>query len=166
MNKMYVNLSGIGATWMKPCQNAVTHLNALFKSNQIDVMLVLGSTAPLITVRTDPSIQGTAVHGNTTAETSGSHGVLRALVRLPSNVTINTPQGIRGAGAGVLEVIAAHEFVHALGHAPHNSHLMGQTVYKEAGDKPAGDKLKLAGVWMPPLSLSGDSIDILKSIWN
>lgn len=62
------------------------------------------------------------------------------------------------------EVVAAHEFVHALGHAPHTSHLMAQTVYKVLGDRASGDKLKAGAIVMPPLELSDESVGMLKGI--
>jgi hypothetical protein len=92
--------------------------------------------------------------------------MLRAEVRLPVKVTINTPRGVRDAGPGILEVIAGHEFVHALGHSDHNSQLMAQTMYKDMGDNAVGDKLKAGSVRMPPLTLSSDSISVLKEIWS
>ncbi len=161
MPTVYVKLTGLGSNWTKPCQHAVTDLNSQFKRNGIKVVLATsGSQGPTITVKTDHSIQGDAVHGRTTAESNDSGKMLRAEVRLPVKVTINTP------GPGILEVIAGHEFVHALGHSVHNSQLMAQTMYKEMGDNAAGDKLKAGSVRMPPLTLSPDSISELKSIWN
>jgi ribosomal protein S27E len=91
---------------------------------------------------------------------------IRANVRLPVKVQVNTPAGLRDAGTGVLEVVAGHEFVHALGHEPHNTHLMSQTMYKEAGDRPAQDKLKGGTVHLPPLTLSDASASLSKSAWN
>src|SRR5262249_18098323 len=73
---------------------------------------------------------------------------------------------IRDAGAGMAEVIAAHEFVHALGHEPHNTHLMAQTLNKMLGDRAAGDKLQAGAVAMPPPQRSDDSIEMLKGIWS
>jgi len=167
MTMVSVKLVGVGANWTKPCQQAVTDLNHLFKRSDIKVVLAMnGSQGPTITVKTDATIQGDAVHGRTTSESNASGELLRAEVRLPVKVTINTPQGVRDAGPGVLEVIAGHEFVHALGHGSHNSQLMGQTMYKEIGDSPAGDKLKAGSVKMPPLMLSAQSISDLKAIWN
>ena len=166
MTAVNVKLSGVGSDWTKPCLQAVTDLNSLFKRNSIKVMLATGgSTGPTITVKTDPSIPGTTVHGETTTEFNGSGNLLRAEVRLPVKVTINTPQGVRDAGLGILEVIAAHEFVHALGHSGHNSHLMDQTMSKEMGNSAAGDKLKAGAVKMPPLMLSPQSVKDLKVIW-
>ena len=62
--------------------------------------------------------------------------------------------------------MASQEIVHALGHEPHNSHLMAQTLYKVAGDTPAGDKLKAGSVTMTPLQLSEETVGMLKSIWG
>jgi hypothetical protein len=167
MNTVSIQLTHAGAIWTKPCQNAVAALNHLFKRNNVNVTLTIGGAATTtITVKTDPAIQGTAVHGRTTAESNGNGKLLRAEVRLPVKVTINTPRGIRDAGPGVLEVIAGHEFVHALGHSSHNSHLMGQTMNKEMGDSAAGDRLRSGGATMPPLVLSPQSVDELKTIWN
>jgi len=167
MTTVSVQLGNLGSTWTKPCQKAVTVLNDLLRRNNVNVALAIGGAGtPTITVKTDPSIQGSAVHGKTSAESTTTGRLLRAEVRLPVTVTINTPQGVRDAGPGILEVIAGHEFVHALGHATHNSHLMGQTMNKELGDNAAGDKLRAGAVKMPPLMLSPQSISDLKAIWN
>ena len=166
MAAVKVDLSGLDAYWIKACKRAVTDLNVLFKKSGINVVFAMGSsTGPTITVRTDSTISGTAVHGRTSATTSGSGQLQSAEVKLPVDVRINTPNGIRGAGLGVLEVIVAHEFVHALGQEKHSSHLMAQTWTKLAGDTPAGDKLEAGGISIPPLALASDSIDLLKSIW-
>jgi len=167
MTTVIVKLDGLAQNWVKPCQQAVADLTALLKQNNIKVTLsTSGSRGPTITVKTDPAIQGSLVHGRTTAVFSGSGQMTSAEVRLPVKITISTPQGIRDAGPGVHEVIAAHELVHALGHEPHNSHLMGQTLNKEMGDNSADDKLRAGSVKMPPLKLSPQSISQLKAIWK
>jgi hypothetical protein len=166
MAAVNVKLGGLNASWTAACKQAVTDLNFLFKRKGIKVALALNGAGPTITVRTDPAILGTAVHGRTSAETDGAGKLLRAEVRLPVKLTINTPSGIRDAGTGMAEVVAAHEFVHALGHEPHNSHLMAQTLYKVLGDRAAGDKLKAGAVAMPPLQLSDESVEMLKGIWS
>ena len=167
MQRVRIRIKGLPAEWAGACRRAVTDLNAEFRKKHINVTLEAdGVTGPLITVQTDASIQGTAVHGRTHAEFDGSGVMLSAAVRLPVDVLINTPAKLRNAGGGVLEVIAGHEFVHALGHEPHNTHLMSQTMYKEAGDRPGQDKLKGGTVYLPPLVLSDDSVTLLQSIWN
>ena len=166
MPAVYVKLSGLGTSWVKPCQQAVTELNALFKRNRIDVVLSTSSAGgPVFTVKNDAAIQGDAVHGRTSAETDGSGKMVRAEVRLPVKVTINTPSGVRDAGPGVLAVIAGHELVHALGHGGHNANLMSQTLYKELGDSAVKDKLKAGSARMPPLTLSTETISELQGIW-
>ena len=144
----------------------VAILDLLFRRRGIGVVMALHGAGPVISVVTDPGIIGTAVHGRTIAETDGGGRLLRAEVRLPVRLTINTPGGVREAGIGMAEVIAAHEFVHALGHEPHNSHLMTQTMHKVMGDRPAGDKLQAEAALMPPLQLSDQSVEILKAIWG
>ena len=166
MISVNVKLGGIGTYWTTACKQAVSDLNSLFKRKGIEVALAVNGAGPTISVSTDPAIVGTAVHGRTSAETDGAGKLLRAEVRLPVKLTINTPKGIRDAGTGMAEVIAAHEFVHALGHEPHNSHLMTQTVSKVMGDRAAGDKLQAGAVAMPPLQLSDESVDMLKGIWS
>jgi hypothetical protein len=161
-----VKLGDIGSHWTAACKQAVSDLNSLFRRKGIGVTLAINGAGPTITVRTDPAILGTAVHGRTSAETDDAGRLLRAEVRLPVKVTINTPSGVRNAGTGFAEVIAAHEFVHALGHEPHNSHLMAQTFSKLAGDSAAGDKLTAGSVSLPPLQLSAESVDQLKAIWD
>jgi len=166
MISVNVKLGSIGSLWITACKQAVSDLNSLFKRKGIEVALAVNGAGPTISVRTDPAIAGTAVHGRTSAETDGAGKLLRAEVRLPVKLTINTPKGIRDAGTGMAEVIAAHEFVHALGHEPHNSHLMTQTFNKVMGDRAAGDKLQAGAVAMPPLQLSDESVDMLKGIWS
>src|SRR5689334_7076499 len=120
MAAVSVRLGGIGPHWTAACKQAVSDLNLLFRQWGIGVTLALHGDGPVISVVTDPGIIGTAVHGRTHAETDGSGRLLRAEVRLPVKLTINTPGGVREAGLGMADVIAAHEFVHALGHEPHN----------------------------------------------
>jgi len=166
MAKVSVKIGGLSPEWAAACRHAVTHLNAVFSAKHIKVVLETnGVSGPVIAVRTDSSIQGSAVHGRTTSEFNSAGGMLRSEVRLPAKVTINTPSGQRNAGPGILEVIAGHEFVHALGHNEHNSHLMSQTLYKELGDQAAQDKLRAGAIRLPPLSLSDASVTTLKSIW-
>ena len=85
---------------------------------------------------------------------------------LPVKATINTPWGIREGGPGVLEVIVAHEFVHALGQVEHSaSHLMCSPMTPVPGNSPAGDLLQANGVNLPPNALAPDTIQLLQSLW-
>jgi len=166
MATVNIQLGDIGDRWTGACRKAAADLNALFRRNEIGVVFSIGGTGgPTITVATDPAILGSAVHGRNTTTTDGSGRLISSEVRLPVSVTINTPAGVRNAGPGFLEVIAAHEFVHALGHPSHNSHLMARTFSKLAGDTAAGDKLQAAAISLPPLSLATESIVELKRLW-
>jgi hypothetical protein len=161
-----VKLIGLPSDWSGACRAAITALNGIFRTKRVNVVLQAeGRTGPIISVRVDPTIQGTAVHGQTHAEFNNDI-LTKADVRLPQKILINTPAGMRNAGRGVFQVIAAHEFVHALGQEHHNSHLMAQTMQKDVGDSPGQDKLRAGATSLPPISLSDDSIALLRSIWR
>jgi predicted Zn-dependent protease len=164
MAAVFVDLGSIGSKWPTACRTAVAHLNRLFTQNSIGVSLALiGKGGPRIAVRTDPSITGT-LHGHTRTETTSGQ-LLSAVVSLPVKATINTPQGVREAGAGVLQVIVAHEFVHALGQVEHTSQLMFSPMTPVPGDSPAGDLLQASAVNLPPIALAPDTIELLQSLW-
>jgi hypothetical protein len=167
MATVNITLRGIGTDWTKACRKAVTDLNPLFKKSGVKVTLANGAAkGPVINVKIDSSINGAALHGTNRSEFSDSGVMLRASVSLPTKVTINTPSGVREAGIGILEVIAAHEFVHALGTKKHSTYLMAQTFSKEMGDTANKDTLKAGTVKMPPLKLSPQSVKELKAIWK
>jgi hypothetical protein len=165
MAAVYVDLGSIGPKWPTACRRAVAHLNELFSQNAIGVSLALiGQGAPRITVRTDPSIKGT-LHGHTQTKTTSGQ-LLSAVVSLPVKASINTPDGMREAGPGVLEIMVAHEFVHALGQVKHSaSQLMCSPMTPVPGDSPAGDLLQANGVNLPPIALAPDTVQLLQSLW-
>jgi predicted Zn-dependent protease len=156
----------LGATWTQAFRQAVTQLNTLFNRKGITVTLTLTGAGPVITVRTDPGIGTTAVHGEATTERTTAGRLVRSEVRLPVRIQINTPRGLRPAGPGIYLVVAAHELVHSLGHDSHNTHLMAQVFQKVMGNSPAGDRMQAGSVLLPPLQLSDDSVQELKDIWG
>lgn len=177
MTNVSVNLNKAGS-WKKPCLEAVSDLNSLFKKHKVNISLTQkGSKDPSIQVRIDASIKG-ITHGTTRTMMRGGR-LWHSEVGLPSpeKVIISTPAGVRRAGNGILEVIAAHELVHALGHTvpAHNSHLMAQTLEMDYGDSAAGDKARVVrvvdgkkkyGATMPALQLSPASVAQLKKVWK
>jgi hypothetical protein len=164
MAAVCVDLGSIGSKWPTACRRAVARLNQLFAQNAIGVSLALiGQGAPRITVRTDPAIKGT-LHGHTQTKTT-SGVLLSAVVSLPVKAMINTPDGMREAGPGVMEVIVAHEFVHALGQVEHTSQLMCSPMTPFPGDSPSGDLLQANAVNLPPIALAPDTIELLQSLW-
>jgi len=166
MKHVSVKIKGLASEWASAGRLAIPALNAEFRKKHVNVVLEAdGVTGPVISLRTDPGIGATAVHGRTHAEFDGSGMLISADVRLPEKVIINTVAGPRNAGPGVLEVIVGHELVHALGHEPHNSHLMTQTMTKDGGSRPGEDRLLAGSVRMPPLVLSDESVALLQSVW-
>ena len=161
--RVAVKLRDLPSEWAGACRHAITTLNGVFRTKHINAVLEAdGHTGPTISVRVDPSIVG--LHGHTTAESS--NGVLTAAdVHLPGNPLVSTPARVRKPGSGVLQVIAAHEFVHALGQTDHDSHLMTWQMDVAAGDTPSQDKLRAGALLLPPIVLSEDSVSLLQSIW-
>lgn len=157
--------SQLGATWTHAFKQAITRLNTLFNHGTVGVTLTLTGAGPVITVATDASIGSTALHGQASTSTDGAGRLLKSEVRLPVRIQINTPSGLRGAGPGIYEVVAAHELVHSLGHSAHTTHLMSQTFQKVMGNSPSGDRLQAGSGMLPPIQLSDDSLGVLKGIW-
>src|SRR3954451_394816 len=98
MAAVSVRLGSIGPHWTAACKHAVTNLNLLFRRRGIGVALALHGAGPVLSLVTDPRTRGPVVQGRTSAETDGGGRLLRADVRLPVRLTINTPNGIREAG--------------------------------------------------------------------
>lgn len=161
--RVAVKLKDLPSEWASACRHATTALNAVFRSKQINVVLQAdGHAGPIISVRVDPNI--VALHGHTSAE-SNNAVLTTADVNLPGKPLVSTPASVRNAGSGVLQVIAAHEFVHALGQTGHDSHLMTWKMDVAAGDSPSQDRLRAGALLLPPIILSDDSISLLQSIW-
>ena len=92
MASVGVKLGDIGSHWTTACKQAVHDLNLLFQRKGIEVALAINGAGPTVTVKTDLAILGTLVHGKTSAETNDAGKLLRAEVRLPVKLTINTPR--------------------------------------------------------------------------
>jgi len=178
MNQINIQTAGLPTAWAKACSQAVEALNKEFAAKGVAVRLVVNKKEKIsIPIKTDANLAGTAISGSTHAAFTDERKpvFVSAEVKLPVAPQINTPGGVRTAGAGVLIAIVAHEIVHALGHVeharaeiePHNTHLMTATMRSLPGDTPAEDKLIGAdGARLPPILLSAQSIDVLKLIWN
>ena len=161
--RVAVKLKDLPSEWASACRHATTVLNGVFRTKHINVVLEAdGHSGPIISVRVDPSIVG--LHGHTSAKTNND--VLTAAdVNLPGKPLVSTPARVRNAGSGVLQVIAAHEFVHALGQTGHDSHLMTWKMDVAAAGTPSQDRLRAGAILLPPIILSDDSISLLQSIW-
>ena len=117
------------------------------------------------------TFDGARLHGLTLLFARQPENVLeKAYIFLPSRPKVNTPNGLRPAGAGVMKVIAAHELLHACGldNSSHsNDDLFQGTPRVDAGDTAQGDRI-LIGTGpkgMPPLYLSGSTAKNIKDLW-
>jgi hypothetical protein len=113
-------------------------------------------------------LEGTRLHGRTLLFSREPDNVLeRAFIYLPEQPKVNTPAGLRAAGAGVMKVIAAHELLHACGleNSDHSSDDLFQGNPRvDAGDRASEDKV-LIGTGpkkMPALYLGAATAKMLK----
>ena len=149
-----VTLSALPSEWRKASRSAIKDLNALFRRAGIPLLLAEAGSPRAMTIRVkvDAAMSGFLTHGKTsTVSDPSTRRPIRADVRVPTVVMIKTPRKPRPYGPGVLKVIIAHEFVHALGHDAHNSHLMTDRPTAEMGDSPRHDVLRAGSVRLPPI---------------
>jgi hypothetical protein len=118
------------------------------------------------------SFDGSTLHGKTLLF-SGGGGIEKAFVFLPARPLINTPQGQRAVGSGVMKVIAAHEFVHACGlsNADHsNDDLFMGYPSVDYGSASAQDRVTVSAggrtIRMPPLVLSRATVSKIGGLWT
>jgi hypothetical protein len=95
----------------------------------------------------------------------------RAYIFLPQDPKVD-PQKARSRTVGepVMRVVAAHEFLHALGldtHDPGMLGLLAKSMSLNAYGKPADDTVSPFGsqTKMPPLTLSGNTVARLQAMW-
>lgn len=117
------------------------------------------------------TFDGGRLHGLTLLFARQPENVLeKAYIYLPSQPKVNTPNGLRPAGAGIMKVIAAHELLHACGleNSNHSTDDLFQgTPRVDAGDTAKGDRV-LIGTGpkaMPPLYLAGSTVKNIKDLW-
>jgi hypothetical protein len=119
------------------------------------------------------AFNGKGLHGFTGQVSRGTDPrIEKAFVFLPSNPQMNTYDGLRPTGIGVMKCILVHEFVHACGleNKDHGTddvfHGSPQTNY---GDTAAEDKIGIRRdgkyIWFPPVVLSSATIGKIKALW-
>ncbi len=171
---------------------AVSDFNSISKRRRLCVTLESSSAGPtqqggadiVVELAQGPTISttqlGTPVTG--TFDGRGLHGktfnferdgkVEKASVFLPNQPHINTPQGTRLAGSGVITVIAFHELIHACGlsNADHNNtDVFNGFPSTFPGDSPDQDRLEIQvegrRVRFPPIHLSDETVTRIRNLW-
>jgi hypothetical protein len=176
-----------GAAWRTAVAAAIRELNGLFQSRSVGVTLTTGESAVVVVALSTGSytfnVDGTDHTG--TLRTDILHGVTRSIDRitgndrnrekayifLPANPRVN-PRAARSRTVGepVMRVIAAHEFLHALGLDAHDRAMEGLLAGSwslNEGRRAADDTVTPFGgsATLPPLALSGDTVTRLKATW-
>ena len=188
--KLTIYAGGLGGSWAHVFKEVLHAVNTLSSAHRLGVVFAESKDAPKedggganVSIRTaDGSVSGSYGGASQTEDFSGNrlHGrtlqfsregrMEKAFIYLPSQPKVNTPKGMRAAGAGVMKVIAAHELLHACGleDSDHSTDDLFQGNPRvNAGDTAAGDKI-LIGMGpkeMPPLVLGGATAKKIKDLW-
>jgi hypothetical protein len=184
-------MASLAGSWAHIFRDALHDFNLLSSTHRLGVTIALSKRASNEQEGVNLSVQtadgpisasygsatrtgnfdGTRLHGLTLLFSRQPENVLeKAYIYLPSQPKVNTPKGLRPAGAGVMKVIAVHELFHACGleNANHSSDDLFQgTPRVDAGDTAKGDRV-LIGTGpkaMPPLYLSGTTAKSIKDLW-
>lgn len=122
--------------------------------------------------RHSESFDGHRMHGRTFLF-SRAGNIEKAFVFLPGHPQVNTPRGMRSVGANIMKVIAVHELVHACGLSNHDhstDDLFQSNPNVDPGSTPTTDRVRIQlrnrVVFMPPLILSGSTIQKIRAVWR
>jgi hypothetical protein len=182
-----LNVSGIRGPWSTALAAAIRELNTLFNGHQVNMRLATGESAVVQVALSGGSYtfrEGGAEHTGT-LRSDILHGATRSVDRilgsarnreqayvfLPREPRVN-PRVARSrmVGEPVMRVIAAHEFLHALGLDDHDRGfeglLAGSWTLNE-GRRPASDTVTPFGgsSTLPPLALSAATVARLQALW-
>jgi hypothetical protein len=185
--KLNIDAASVHGVWHTAISTAIRELNTLFSSNNVNVSLAVANPAVVKVALTTGSYSFpvNGVNQTGTLRTDILHGVTRSLdlqlgrnttrqqafVFLPQHPKTN-PQArnSREVGEPVMRVIAAHEFLHALGldvHDPSFNGLFAGSWTLNEGGRASSDTVSPFGgsAKLPPLILSGDTISRLQALW-
>jgi len=182
-----IDVSAVHGLWATAIAAAIRELNTLFTSNNVNVSLATAPSAPVKVALSNGTytFPVNGVNQTGTLRTDVLHGVTRSLdLQLGKNISRQQaftflPQHpktdpqvrtSREVGEPVMRVIAAHEFLHALGldqHDPSFNGLFAKSWTLNTGGKPSADTVSPFGgtAKLPPLVLSGDTISRLQTLW-
>jgi len=189
--RLYIYKSSLHQRWSRIYQQCIDEFNQLSTQHHLNVTFVNSNNSPTagggadVWVRTANGAVSFSYGGaskNTHFNGNGLHGytgqikrrmgsrlrIEKAYIFLPSNPQINTPNGVRNVGEGVMKVILVHELVHACGltnadHTPNG--LFNGYPFVDYGNTPEEDKVVVQGRRMPPLFLSSTTVNKIKTLW-
>ena len=162
---------------------AVRAFNALSKKHDLLVTFVADSQPGQANVTVD-TVAGSSLVGHAPFQSRVPKGkpdsegrVFRCDITLPVDPRINTPQGQRRVGSGVLLVMLVHEMVHACGLSDEEhsktTDLFLASPRVLAGDKPAEDIVDSrrtaadkSPIGMPPLLLDDKTVEGVRKSWR
>jgi len=188
--KLTIYLAPLAGSWGHVFRDALRAFNALCSTNKLGITITESKVPPEhqgganISVRAasgavsatydgetrSENFDGARLHGRTLLFYRAPQNVVeKAFIFLPTEPKVNTPQGQRPVGVGVMKVIAAHELLHACGleDADHSSDLFQANPRVDAGTTAASDKV-LIGTGpksMPPLLLDGATVQNVIGLW-
>jgi hypothetical protein len=96
---------------------------------------------------------------------------MKAFIALPITFLIATPSATREIGDNARVVSIVHEMIHACGLIKHNSDeskpdVFSRTLRPVFGDTPAGDKLGVGDLRMPPIVLATQTAARIQELWS
>lgn len=171
------------APWKGLLSRAIKEFNALSKTYDLLVTFVEDSQPGQANVTVD-TVAGSNLVGHAPFQSFVPEGrpdsdgrVFRCDITLPSDPKVNTPQGQRRVGSGVLLVMLVHEMVHACGlsNEEHSkttdlflaspSILIGDRQAEDSVDsrRTAADKTRIG---MPPLLLDDNTAESIRKSWR
>jgi len=189
---IYAGATLRGGNWLSVFNQALREFNALSRTYHLRVILAGSSDPPAESgggadvaidtasenisysyggARDSEGFDGSRMHGRT-FQASREGKIEKAFVFLPQSPLINTPQGQRPVGAGVMLVIAVHELLHACGlsNSDHTQDDLFQgNPQVDYGSSAAADRVLIQAGGrtrrMPPLVLSGATATKIKDLW-
>jgi hypothetical protein len=185
---------GVARVWDNILRNAIREFNVLSRSEMLGVFLTQTTVAPAVlgnggadvsvatangqisctyeSVTRTSHFDGSRIHG-ITLQYQIDNKIEKAFIFLPDAPMVNTPRGVRAVGAGVMKIIAVHEFVHACGlsNAEHSTDdLFQASPQVDPGITAAGDRVRIESGgnmrWMPPLVLSQTTARLIQRVWQ
>jgi len=188
---LYIYKSSLNNRWSRIYQQCIDEFNRLSRKHNIGVTFAHSNSKPTVGrgadvwVRTSNGVisysyggasknsnfNGRGLHGYTgqiKRKLRSGYRIEKAFIFLPGHPQINTPNGLRNVGEGIMKVMFVHELIHACGlsNAEHSlNDLFNGYPSVDYGSIPKEDKVVVQGKRMPPLFLSAKTINNLKSLW-